>query len=104
MCSLDYNRWSEVVLKMPLGEPLNRLDCELALAGHIHLGMYLFGIVDVLKVNKGKTARASRSLVVDNIDTGQRAVTWEDLSQVSLCCVQTETKHTHTRVRVWIGL
>lgn len=55
---------------MPLGEPLNRLDCELALAGHIHLGMYLFGIVDVLKVNEGKTARASRSLVVDNIDTG----------------------------------
>lgn len=35
----------------------------------------LFGIIDALKVNEGKTPRASRSLVVDNIDAGQRAVT-----------------------------
>ncbi len=89
---------------MPLSKSLNRLDSERALAGHFQLGMYLFGIIDVLKVNEGKTPRASRSLVVDNIDAGQRAVTWEDLSQVSLCCVQTETKHTQTLVRVWIGL
>lgn len=58
----------------------------------------LFGILPVLKVDKGEATWAARLLVVDYGDAGKRAVFREHFSQVSLGGVQAQAKHTQATV------
>lgn len=66
--------------------------------------LYLLGVIDPLKVNKGEPSGAPSALVINHVNTGQRSVSGEHISQVALCGVQAQAKHPQTRVRVRVSL
>lgn len=68
------------------------------------LSTHLFGVIFVFEVDKGEASGAARLLVVDYADAGQGAIFGEDFSQVSLCGVQAQAKHTQATVRVRVCL
>lgn len=62
----------------------------------------LFCVILALEVNKGKAPGAPRLLVIHNADICQGAIFREDISQIPLCGVQAQAKHSHAAVWVWI--
>lgn len=68
------------------------------------LALYLFCVICVLKVDKGKAPGAPRLLVVYDTDICKGAILGEDFPQIPLCGVQTQAKHSQTAVWVWISL
>lgn len=65
---------------------------------------YLFWVLTVFKVDKGKASWASRLLVIHNVDVTQRAIFGENFPEIPLSGVQTQSKHTQTVVWIWVGL
>lgn len=65
---------------------------------------YLFWVLTVFKVDKGKASWASWLLVIHNVDITQRAIFGENFPEIPLSGVQTQSKHTQTVVWIWVGL
>lgn len=63
----------------------------------------LYSVIGVLKVNESKAPGAPGLLVIHNRDIRQGAIFREDFSQIPLCGIQAQPKHSNTTVWVWIS-
>lgn len=71
---------------------------------HIPSLSHLLSVVSGFEVDEGEPSWAAGLLVVDDADICKGAVLGEDFSQISLCGVETQAKHTQARVGIRIRL
>lgn len=64
----------------------------------------LLWVLAVFKVDEGKASWPPRLLVIDNVDIAQRAIFGENISEIPLSGVQTQSKHTQTVIGVRVCL
>lgn len=62
----------------------------------------LLWVIYSLKINKSKSSWPSSSLIINHIDATQWSIPWKYFTKISLCCVQTEAKHSKTGVGIWV--